>query len=305
MLIRPKREQTVPTSWEPEITVATDAAVGGSTRGATTAPNPQQAASVSRSVNAIDIGSMSHAYRRGEPVVSDITLRVRKGECLAIIGPSGCGKTTIMNVLAGLERPQSGEVSIEGKSPLDGRRQVGYMLARDALLAWRTSLQNVMLPLELRGGMSSAEVRAIATDRLAEVGLKSRLGSYPAELSHGMRQRVALARTLATEPSILLMDEPFSALDAQTRVILQGQFCRLTEQRGISSVLITHDLGEAIAVGDHVAVLTSRPARIKAMISVDIPRPRDVTELQEDERFHRLFEQAWSELKSEVKEASW
>ena len=179
------------------------------------------------------------------------------------------------------------------------------MLARDALLAWRTSLQNVMLPLELRGGMSSAEMRAIATDRLAEVGLKSRLGSYPAELSHGMRQRVALARTLATEPSILLMDEPFSALDAQTRVILQGQFCRLTEQRGISSVLITHDLGEAIAVGDHVAVLTSRPARIKAMISVDIPRPRDVTELQEDERFHRLFEQAWSELKSEVKEASW
>ena len=102
MLIRPKREQTVPTSWEPEITVATDAAVGGSTRGATTAPNPQQAASVSRSVNAIDIGGMSHSYRRGEPVVSDITLRVRKGECLAIIGPSGCGKTTIMNVLAGL-----------------------------------------------------------------------------------------------------------------------------------------------------------------------------------------------------------
>ncbi len=210
-----------------------------------------------------------------------------------------------MNVLAGLEQTHTGDVTIAGELPSAGRPDVGYMLARDALLPWRTAIQNVMLPLELRRDLSKPEMRSIAIDRLTEVGLKTRIDSYPAELSHGMRQRVALARTLATEPSILLLDEPFSALDAQTRVILQSQFCRLTEQRGISTILITHDLGEAIAVGDHVAVLTSRPARVKALVTIDIPRPRDVTELQEDTRFHMLFEKAWSELKDEVKESSW
>lgn len=254
---------------------------------------------------AIEVLRLNHAYQKTEPVVNDISLRVASGKCLAVIGPSGCGKTTIMNVLAGLERPQTGTARILNTPPRAGRPDVGYMLARDALLPWRSSLQNVLLPLQLKGGYSSRQMRQIAEDRLAEVGLKEKKDSFPAELSHGMRQRVALARTLATDPQILLLDEPFSALDAQTRLIIQNQFCRLTEQRGISTVIITHDLGEAIALGDQVAVLTARPARVKALIEVDLPRPRDVAELQDDPLFHKLYEDAWAELKEEVKESAW
>jgi NitT/TauT family transport system ATP-binding protein len=162
-----------------------------------------------------------------------------------------------------------------------------------------------MLPLELRGGMPRRHMQDIAAARLAEVGLATHARSLPVELSHGMRQRVALARTLATDPQVLLLDEPFSALDAQTRLILQGQFCRLTEQRGITTLLITHDLSEAIAIADNVAILTMRPARLKATVQVDISRPRNVPDLQEDDHFHALYEQAWKQLKSEVEESAW
>ena len=254
---------------------------------------------------AIRLQDVSFEYRSEEPVITDVSLAVSTGRVLAVVGPSGCGKTTIMNMLAGSERPRKGSVSIGGTPPRAGRPDVSYMLARDALLPWRTALQNVELPLELRRGLSRRQIRQVAEDRLAEVGLKDKANCYPAELSHGMRQRVALARTLSTEPQVLLLDEPFSALDAQTRVILQGQFCRLTEQRGLTTVLITHDLGEAVAVADDVVILTNRPARAKAVIPIGIPRPRVVTDLQNDPLFHSLYEQAWVELRDEVKESAW
>lgn len=241
--------------------------------------------------NAVD-GSVVRALEHTD-------LQVNTGEFLAIVGPSGCGKTTLLNIIAGLVPQSRGEVLVDGKKPFAGNREVGYLFARDALMPWRTVQANVELNLEVFG-YDKATRRDRALKMLSSVGLGTFASAYPAQLSQGMRQRVAIARTLAPLPNILLLDEPFSALDAQTKLLLQETFAELWQTMDATVILITHDLHEAVALGDRVVIFTSRPGRIKKIIEVDLPRPRSVVKLQAEEHYHQLYEEAWESLRDEV-----
>ncbi|GAC1530846.1 MAG: ABC transporter ATP-binding protein [Acidimicrobiales bacterium] len=253
--------------------------------------------------SAIDVGGLWHEFDLADggtvSVLEDISLAVRRGEFIAIVGPSGCGKTTLLNLISGLEKVQSGTLSVGGHSPQMGDRNVGYLFARDALLPWRTVSANAELAMEI-GGVPKAERAERATKMLGAVGLAAFTESFPAQLSQGMRQRCAIARTLAATPDLLLLDEPFSALDAQTKLLLQDTFCTLWSELESTVVLITHDLAEAIALADRVVLMTARPGRIKRIFRVDLPRPRSVLSLQSDDRFHRIYEELWADLREEV-----
>jgi NitT/TauT family transport system ATP-binding protein len=234
------------------------------------------------------------------PTLNDISLTVADGEFVALVGPSGCGKTTLLNIIAGLEHEQQpGAVRIDGEDPRAGNRQVGYMLSRDCLLPSRRALANAALGLEIARVPRAQRLEA-AKDALTAVGLADFLDSYPAQLSQGMRQRVALARVFATKPKVLLLDEPFSALDAQTRISVQDAFLGLWQEREMKVVLVTHDLSEAITLADRVVVMSRRPARIKADHRIDLPRPRSAAELRSTPEFHRLYEEIWADLKDEI-----
>lgn len=226
-------------------------------------------------------------------------LHVNPGEFLAIVGPSGCGKTTLLNIIAGLVPQSRGTVLVDGKAPRAGNRAVGYLFARDSLMPWRTVQGNVELNMEVFG-YDKAKRRDRAAEMLSKVGLSSFAFSYPAQLSQGMRQRVAIARTLAALPAIVLLDEPFSALDAQTKLLLQETFSALWQTMEATVILITHDLHEAVALADRVVIFTSRPGRIKKVLEVNLPRPRSVVKLQAEERYHQLYEEAWESLRDEV-----
>jgi NitT/TauT family transport system ATP-binding protein len=231
-------------------------------------------------------------------VLTDVTLHVAEGEFVSLVGPSGCGKTTLLNLCAGLV-PHAGQGSIRvgGGAPREGHDKVAYMLARDSLLPWRTALDNAAFGLQVRG-VSAAERRTRARAMLAEVGLSGYEDTLPKALSHGMRQRTALARTFALDASLLLMDEPFGALDAQTKLQLQDLLLRLCQQHRHSVLLVTHDLAEAVAVSDRVVVMSSRPGRIVADVPIDLPRPRSIRELQKDPHFHELYARLWTHLES-------
>ena len=232
------------------------------------------------------------------PVLFDVSLHIRQGEFVSLVGPSGCGKTTLLNLAAGLvAQTGKGSLYVAGASPLQGDPQVGYMLARDSLLPWKTALGNAMFGMQVRG-VPRAEAEERARAMLQEVGLAGFEDAYPKALSHGMRQRVALARTFAMGSSLLLMDEPFGALDAQTKLQLEDLLLRLCQQHKQSVLFVTHDLSEAVAVSDRVVVMTSRPGRIVADIPIDLPRPRSIRELQKDPHFHELYAQLWSHLES-------
>jgi len=245
-----------------------------------------------------------HSFRSRErnvmiDTLAGVSLEVPGGAFLSIVGPSGCGKSTLLNIISGLFPPTSGDVEIDG-APVTGIRQdVGYMFARDALMPWRTAQENVELGLELRG-VPKAERMRIAREHLARVGLQGFEGHYRGELSQGMRQRVALARTFALDPAILLMDEPFGALDAQSRLRLQQTFLMMWEAARKTVVFVTHDLLEAVLLSDVVVLFTQRPAHVKASFSVDLPRPRRSDEIQLSPRFHALYTQIWEALESEV-----
>jgi NitT/TauT family transport system ATP-binding protein len=228
-----------------------------------------------------------------------IDLSVKPGEFVALVGPSGCGKTTMLNMVSGLIQPDAGKVTVGDRPPRIGAANVGYLFARDALVPWRTAAGNVSLALELRGVPADQRPPIIART-LSAVGLGDFAHAYPAQLSHGMRQRVAIARTLAPSPDTLLMDEPFSALDAQTRLALQEQFAELWQQRGCTVVLVTHDLSEAILLSDRVVILSRRPGRVKAEFETRLPRPRNLSELQGSAEFHDLYKEIWRVFRDEV-----
>jgi NitT/TauT family transport system ATP-binding protein len=250
----------------------------------------------------IAVENLSHAFdidARSVPVLSNVSLEVAAGEFLAIVGPSGCGKSTLLNIVSGLFMPASGRAAIDGEVVRAINPRIGYMFARDALLPWRTTLANVALGPELRGAPPAAR-DAHARELLRLVGLEGFERSYPSQLSQGMRQRVSLARTLAADPDILLMDEPFGALDAQTKLVLEDEFLRIWERDRKTVVFVTHDLFEAIAMADRVIVFSARPGRIKASVAIDLPRPRSVTGGRFDARFQDLYERLWDELKYEV-----
>ena len=250
----------------------------------------------------IVVESLSHAFDidgRSVPVLTDVSLEVAQGEFLAIVGPSGCGKSTLLNIVSGLFPPTTGRVTVDG-APVEGiNPRIGYMFARDALLPWRTSLANVAFGPELAGEPADRR-EARARDLLRLTGLAGFEGSYPSQLSQGMRQRVSLARTLATGPDLLLMDEPFGALDAQTKLVLEEEFLRIWERDRKTVIFVTHDLFEAIAMADRVAVFSARPGRIKSLVALDLPRPRSVTAGRFGPRFQDLYDRLWDDLRYEV-----
>lgn len=229
------------------------------------------------------------------PALVDTDLEVRDGEFLAMVGPSGCGKTTLLNALAGLVVPTRGRITIGGQRVAGIRPDVGYMFARDGLMPWRTALDNVAFGLELRG-VGQGERRERALRYLTLVGLEAFAGHRRAELSQGMRQRVALARTLVTEPALILMDEPFAALDAQTKLVVQDEFLNIWERFRRTVVFVTHDIVEAVTLADRVVVFSGRPGRIIGEFAINIPRPRSASGAH-DAAFERLRADIWECLR--------
>ncbi len=225
----------------------------------------------------------------------DISFQLHEGEILAIVGPSGCGKSTLFNVIAGLLRPTSGSVRVDGATVDGARGQVGYMLQKDLLLPWRTVLENVMLGLEVRG-IEHGAGRERALSLIRRYGLADFQHARPRSLSGGMRQRVAFMRTLALDPKAILLDEPFSALDFQTRLVLQSDMKRIIREQNKAAILVTHDIGEAIAMADRVLVLSQRPGTIKSMHKIRLDDIADPGALRRSPQFNAHFDTIWHEL---------
>jgi len=239
--------------------------------------------------------------RRGRyTAVRDASLRVAPGEFVSVVGPTGCGKSTLLNVAAGLLAPSAGDVYVHG-APLNGiNARAGYMFQAEALMPWRNALDNVKAGLQFRGA-PRGEAEARARQWLVRVGLAGFEDRYPHQLSGGMRKRVALAQTLILDPEIVLMDEPFSALDVQTRQLMENEVLDLWSADRKSVLFITHDLEEAIALSDRVIVLSAGPeTHPLGEFPIDLPRPRDVAEIRLSPRFVELHEAIWQVLKSEV-----
>ena len=232
--------------------------------------------------------------------VADTTLRIREGEFVSVVGPTGCGKSTLLNVGAGLLQPSSGTVKVFGQ-PLEGiNTRAGYMFQTEALMPWRSARDNVMVGLQYRG-VSDADAAAQAEQWLARVGLAGFGDRYPHQLSGGMRKRAALAQTLVLDPDIILMDEPFSALDVQTRQLMENEVLELWSRKKKAVLFITHDLDEAIAMSDRVVVLSAGPATHPiGEFAIDLARPRDVAEVRTHPRFVELHTQIWNVLRDEV-----
>jgi NitT/TauT family transport system ATP-binding protein len=254
------------------------------------------APAVALSAVAITFGVRGGAYT----AVDAIDLAVGPGEFVAIVGPTGCGKSTLLNAAAGLLRPTSGRVDIFGAG-LDGlNRRAGYLFQQDALMPWKTALDNVAVALEPKG-VGRAEALRRARDWLGRVGLAAFTDRYPHMLSGGQRKRVALAQMLIRDPEILLMDEPFGPLDAQTRQIMGNLLLELWAANRKAVMFVTHDLEEAIALADRVVVMSAGPAaRLIGDFRVELPRPRDIAEVRLEPAFHRIHKEIWSQLRLEV-----
>jgi len=239
---------------------------------------------------------------RQEPftIFENISLNVREGEFVSIVGPSGCGKTTLLRVINGLLPPSSGQIFIDGKEQrgADGELVMGFVFQGASLLPWRTSLKNVLLGLE--GKKNAREAEETARSHLKLVGLSGFENHYPHQLSGGMQQRVNLARALAIDPRILLMDEPFAALDAQTRTFMQLELLRIWSQTKKTVIFITHMISEAILLSDRVIVFTHRPGRVRSEFVVPLARPRTI-EIKSDRRFMELENTVWKQIEEEVK----
>ncbi len=249
---------------------------------------------------AISIRDLSVDFGGQVLAVDNVSLEIGSGQFVAIVGPSGCGKTTILNHLTGLLPVQRGSILIGGQPPVAGSPRVTYTLARDCLFPWRTALDNVCFGMELRG-IAPAERAQRARRALQQVGLERFADAYPKALSHGMRQRCALARGFCLDAEALLMDEPFGALDAQTKIQLEDLLLELWSQTRRTVVFITHDLAEAVALADRVVVMSARPGRIVADMAIDLPRPRHVRELQRDAAFLSLYSQVWEQLERGIR----
>jgi NitT/TauT family transport system ATP-binding protein len=260
-------------------------------------PSGAPASEVEPAIQLTDL-TMRFGVGTASPVlaVDRVSFSLAPGEFVSLIGPSGCGKTTILNLLTGLlnEEPE-GDVRVLGKQPSAGNPDIAYMLARDSLLPWRSALGNAAFGMEVRG-VPKKERERHALELLKEVGLGDFADKYPKALSHGMRQRCALARTFALDSPVLLMDEPFGALDAQTKLTLEDVLMRLWSAHRKTVVFVTHDLAEAIALSDRVVVMSARPGRMIADVPIDLPRPRSVRKLQTDHRFHELYAHLWGLL---------
>lgn len=254
----------------------------------------------------VRISGVRHAFAShgmAVRVLWDLDLDIPAGQFVAVIGPSGCGKTTMLAMLGGLVRPRRGNVAMDGVEVTRPPREAAYMLARDALLPWRTAIGNVELGLEARG-VPSRERRHISHDWLRRVGLGDFADYNVLRMSQGMRQRVAIARTLAMNPRCILMDEPFAALDAQTRTILQQEFLKLWERERPTVLLVTHDVAEAVLLSDRAILMSNRPGRIVMDVKIELPRPRAKVAPLEDPVFRTYCRDLESRLRSELEAAS-
>ncbi len=245
---------------------------------------------------------IAKTYSDGEtsiPVIAELSLTLEAGKIVSIVGPSGCGKTTLLNVLSGLLAPSGGEIRWHGQR-LDGMPdRVGYMLQKDLLFPWRTALANVMLGLELKG-TPTGEAKDCAHAMLDQLGLHGFDTHYPSTLSGGMRQRVALARTLVNEPDVLLLDEPFASLDFQTKLVIEGDTARLVRQQHRSVLLITHDIEEAVSLSDRVLVLSHRPTRIRSTYDIELDGDRaDMMAARDSANFSHYVRSIWADLEVE------
>jgi NitT/TauT family transport system ATP-binding protein len=241
------------------------------------------------------------ATRSGEPftAITDVSLDIAPGEFVTIVGPTGCGKSTTLSLVSGLEPATSGTVDVHGRPVAGIPDGVGYMFQADAVLPWKNVLDNVALGLRYHGARRR-DAHERARDWIERVGLAGFEDRYPHQLSGGMRKRVALAQSLIGEPSLLLLDEPFGALDVQTRELMQDELLRLWSGSGAAVVFVTHDITEAIGLADRVVVMTAGPATVKDVITVDLPRPRKVEEIRLTPEFTELYRTVWDSLREEV-----
>jgi NitT/TauT family transport system ATP-binding protein len=251
----------------------------------------------------IDVKDLSKSFQLGGTTIDavrDVSFGVHRSEFVALLGPSGCGKSTILNMIATLVKPTGGEIFIDGKPVLAGKAtpDVGYVFQRDTLFPWRTVADNIGYGLQL-AGVADAERKERVATCVAQAGLQGFENAYPSALSGGMRQRAALMRTLVVEPQILLMDEPFGALDTHTKIDMHEVLLRIWEREQQSVLFVTHDLGEALTLADRIILLSARPGRIKDVFAVDFARPRDAVKVRETPRYAELFQHIWHSLGEE------
>ena len=249
-----------------------------------------------------DLSKTFDTSLREVPAVSRVSFEVHDKEFVALVGPSGCGKSTILNMIGSLIAPSGGEILVDGErvGPRSAT-QVGYVFQKDTVFPWRTVAQNIALGLQYRG-VANAEIRSRVTEAVALAGLDGFEDAFPATLSGGMRQRVALMRSLIVNPEILLMDEPFGALDTHTKLNLHAELLSLWGARQQTVVFVTHDLSEAITLADRIVVMTRRPGRVKLIYDVKLPRPRDVIRLRETAEYLREYGEIWHALGEEFQE---
>jgi NitT/TauT family transport system ATP-binding protein len=246
---------------------------------------------------------LSKSFRFGSSTIEavrDVSFGVRRGEFVALLGPSGSGKSTVLNMIATLVRPTAGEILIDGKPITTGKAtpNVGYVFQRDTLFPWRTVADNIGYGLQL-AGVPERERKARIAASVTQAGLQGFEQAYPSALSGGMRQRAALMRTLIVEPKVLLMDEPFGALDTHTKIDMHEVLLRIWEREQQTVLFVTHDLGEALTLADRIILFSARPGRIKDIFDVDFARPRDAVKVRETPRYAELFQHIWHSLGEE------
>lgn len=254
----------------------------------------------------LEIRNVAKRFRSRDRIVTalhNFDLTVKQGEFLTIVGPSGCGKSTLLNLVSGLVGTNEGELLLNGQHIRGVDRNIGYITQSDNLYPWRTARDNVAFSLELAGVPKEERYRR-ADEWIERVGLGGFANAYPHELSGGMRQRANIIRTLIYEPKVILMDEPFGPLDAQTRITLQDQLLKLWDKSRATVIFITHDLTEAIGLADRVVLMSARPGRIVRVADVLIPRPRDIFHIHDNAEFRRLYDEIWRELEVQVRGAT-
>jgi len=251
----------------------------------------------------VEVRDLDKVFRLGSrelEAVRGVSFNIAKGEFVALLGPSGSGKSTVLNMIATLIKPSDGEILIDGTKvmPQKAMRQVGYVFQKDTLFPWRTVAENIGYGLELAGVPKARRAERVATC-IAQAGLTGFADAYPSSLSGGMRQRAALMRTLVVEPEILLMDEPFGALDTHTKLDMHDVLMKIWEREKQTVLFVTHDLSEALTLADRIILFSARPGQIKEIFDVNLPRPRDAVSLRETPRYAELFARVWHSLGEE------
>ena len=265
---------------------------------------PQAAAPSSGNDKLLSVRDVTKAFSRGARRVvalDGVTVEARRGEFLTVVGPSGCGKSTLLHIIGGFETATSGDVEVDGKPVTGAGRDRGMVFQKATLFPWMSIERNVAWPLDV-AGVGKSDARDRARELLELVGLHGFADAYPGELSGGMQQRAALARTLAMEPALLLMDEPFGALDAQTRELMQEELNRIWQESGTTVVFITHDINEAVFLGDRVVVMSGRPGQVIDDVRIELPRPRSA-ETKGSKEFGDYHLHLWSLLRGEAAKA--